>query len=72
MHAVARAGSPSELEPARDVLRWVEAHKLPSGVLPEQLEPSTGAALSVSSLAWAHAALVALVEEYQRKVERLR
>jgi GH15 family glucan-1,4-alpha-glucosidase len=72
MHAVACAGSLSELEPAREVLRWVEAHKLPSGVLPEQIDPSTGAALSVSPLAWSHAALVTLVEEYQRKVEQLR
>jgi len=72
MHAVACAGSLAELEPARDVLHWVEAHKLPSGVLPEQLDPSTGAALSVSPLAWSHAALVTLVEEYRRKVERLR
>ena len=72
MHAVACAGNLSDLAPAREVLRWVEAHKLPSGVLPEQLHPSTGAALSVSPLAWSHAALVTLVEEYQRKVERLR
>ena len=45
---------------------------MPSGVLPEQLDPLTGAALSVSPLAWSHAALVTLVQEYQRKVEQLR
>jgi GH15 family glucan-1,4-alpha-glucosidase len=72
MHAVACARSPSELESAREVLRWVDAHKLPSGVLPEQLDPATGAALSVSPLAWSHAALVTLVEEYQRRADQLR
>jgi GH15 family glucan-1,4-alpha-glucosidase len=72
MHAVACAKSLSELEPARDVLRWAEGHKLPSGVLAEQLDPLTGAPLSVAPLAWSHAALVTLVEEYQRKVDELR
>jgi GH15 family glucan-1,4-alpha-glucosidase len=45
---------------------------LPSGVLAEQLDPLTGAPLSVAPLAWSHAALVTLVEEYQRKVDELR
>jgi GH15 family glucan-1,4-alpha-glucosidase len=33
-------------------------HALPSGVLSEQINPSTGAPLSVTPLVWSHAELI--------------
>jgi GH15 family glucan-1,4-alpha-glucosidase len=51
---------------ARDWLEWCAARALPSGVLPEQLHPLTGAPLSVSPLTWSHAAYIASVERYLR------
>lgn len=61
------ATSLAELEKAIDVLRWAAARALPSGVLAEQVDPYTGAPLSVSPLTWSHAAYVFAVH---RVVER--
>lgn len=55
-----------DLSGAKRWIEWCTAHTLPSGVLPEQLHPETGAALSVSPLTWSHAAFVASVERYMR------
>ena len=71
-HAIACARSVDQLQPARDILAWVRAHQLPSGVLAEQLDPLTGSPLSVSPLTWSHAALVSTVADYQRKLHELR
>ena len=48
------------------------AHQLPGGLLSEQLDPNTGAPLSVSPLTWSHAELITTVDEFCRKAERLR
>ena len=45
------------------------AHELPGGLLSEQVDPHTGAPLSVSPLTWSHAELVVTVEEYLTKLE---
>jgi GH15 family glucan-1,4-alpha-glucosidase len=45
----------TELKPCVD---WVLAHALPSGVLSEQINPSSGEALSVTPLVWSHAELI--------------
>jgi glucoamylase len=37
---------------------WTLQHALPSGVLSEQINPSTGAPLSVTPLVWSHAELI--------------
>ena len=37
---------------------WTLKHAMPSGVLSEQIEPSTGAPLSVTPLVWSHAELI--------------
>jgi len=40
---------------AHELLDWVRRHADPTGVLPEQVHPETGAPLSVSPLTWSHA-----------------
>jgi GH15 family glucan-1,4-alpha-glucosidase len=54
--AVAR--SQAELKPALNLVQWALRHALPSGALPEQLNPFTGDPLSVSPLTWSHATLM--------------
>jgi GH15 family glucan-1,4-alpha-glucosidase len=69
---IATAKDTHDLKPARDAINWVVAHQLPGGLLSEQLDPNTGAPLSVSPLTWSHAELVVTVDEFCRKSERLR
>jgi GH15 family glucan-1,4-alpha-glucosidase len=64
---IACARSIEELRPAIEILEWVDKHKLPSGVLAEQVHPYTNAPLSVSPLTWSHATVVTVVEEYLAK-----
>ncbi|MBI2543808.1 MAG: glycoside hydrolase family 15 protein, partial [Candidatus Rokubacteria bacterium] len=66
-HHIARATTLEELQPARELLEWVAAHALPSGVLAEQIHPREGAPLSVSPLAWSHAEYVIAYLDYTRK-----
>jgi GH15 family glucan-1,4-alpha-glucosidase len=42
----------------RQAVEWSLAHTLPSGVLSEQIEPSTSQPLSVTPLVWSHAELI--------------
>jgi GH15 family glucan-1,4-alpha-glucosidase len=70
-HAVARAKRAADLEPARQILSWVAARQMPSGVLAEQVHPRTGAPLSVAPLTWSHATVVTLVQEYLDRCEAL-
>ncbi len=69
---VAIAKDTHDLRPARDIINWVVAHQIQGGLLSEQLDPNTGAPLSVSPLTWSHAELVVTVDEFCRKSERLR
>jgi len=41
-------------------------------LLSEQLDPNSGAPLSVSPLTWSHAELIATVDDFCRRAERLR
>jgi len=41
-------------------------------LLSEQLDPNTGAPLSVSPLTWSHAELIATVDDFCHRAERLR
>jgi GH15 family glucan-1,4-alpha-glucosidase len=68
---VGRARSLAELGPAGEILEWVAAAALPSGILSEQLDPYSKAPLSVSPLTWSHATVVSLVHEYVRKRKAL-
>jgi glucoamylase len=70
-HAVARAKSAADLEPARQILTWVERRKKASGVLAEQVHPYDGTPLSVAPLTWSHATVVTLVQEYLDRCEAL-
>ena len=60
-----------DLKPARDIINWVVAHQIPGGLLSEQLDPNTGAPLSVSPLTWSHAEFIATVDEFCRKADHL-
>ena len=63
-----RARSTADLQKSVDVLKWVTDRALPSGVLPEQVDPYTGKPLSVAPLTWSHASFVLAVH---RIAERL-
>ncbi len=66
-----RAETREDLEPALEILTWVTKHALPSGVLAEQVNPLTGAPLSVSPLTWSHATFVASARRILHKIEAL-
>ncbi len=68
---IAMAGSLDELNKSLEFLNWTADHALASGVLPEQIHPLTGKPLSVSPLAWSHAAVVMTVLDYLEKWCRL-
>ena len=68
---IAIATAIGDLEPARKIIDWVCAHELPGGLLSEQVDPHTGAPLSVSPLTWSHAEFVVTVEEYLARLELL-
>jgi Glucoamylase and related glycosyl hydrolases len=70
-YRIASARNLEELEKAVELLEWVVSRALPSGVLAEQVDPLTGAPLSVSPLTWSHATVVATVMAYLRKLEAL-
>jgi len=70
-HKIAAAHTRADLRPALDILSWVEARKLSSGLLPEQLHPFTAEPLSVAPLAWSHAAFVGCVLAYVAKYRTL-
>jgi GH15 family glucan-1,4-alpha-glucosidase len=68
---IARARTRLELAKARELLLWVSKRALPSGVLAEQVDPYSGAPLSVSPLTWSHATFVTVVEAYVAAYGRL-
>lgn len=61
---IATAKTRADLKPSVEILEWCVQHGLPSGVLAEQIHPSTHAPLSVSPLTWSHGTFVAAVQEY--------
>ena len=68
----AHAKNSADLDPARQILSWVEKRKKdPSGVLAEQVLPFDGTPLSVAPLTWSHATVVTLVQEYLDRCEAL-
>ncbi len=68
---VAKAKKESDLEPAKKLIYWATENALPSGVLPEQIDPVTGAPLSATPLTWSHAEFVITVTNYLDKLEEL-
>ncbi|MEL7086925.1 MAG: glycoside hydrolase family 15 protein [Planctomycetota bacterium] len=70
-YLIAKAQTPAELREAAGYLEWVADRALPSGVLAEQVHPTTNAPLSVSPLTWSHATVVSTVVSYLNKLEAL-
>lgn len=66
-----RAQSVDDLEAAVDLLRWTVAQALPSGVLAEQVDPYSGAPLSVAPLTWSHASFVLTVHRVADRIQAL-
>src|SRR5947209_6938772 len=71
-HAIARATSVAELQSALDLVRWVQSKARPSLILPEQVHPATGAALSVAPFTWSHAQVISVVRGYLYALRFLR
>lgn len=69
---IATAKTADDLKPARDIINWTVSHQLPGGLLSEQLDPNSGAPLSVSPLTWSHAEFIATVDDFCAKADRLR
>jgi len=69
---IATAKTQADLAPAKRMIDWAVEHQLPGGLLSEQLDPHTGAALSVSPLTWSHAEYIVTVDEYCSKMDALR
>src|SRR2546428_6633887 len=71
-HAIARATSVAELQSALDLVRWARSKARPSLILPEQVHPHTGAALSVAPFTWSHAQVISVVRGYLEALRFLR
>ena len=71
-HAVARATSVAELQSALDLVRWARSKARPSLILPEQIDPESGAPLSVAPFTWSHAQVVSVVRGYLEALRFLR
>jgi len=61
----------ADLGRAAELLEWAAGQALPSGILPEQLDPFSGAPLSVAPLTWSHAAFIRVVDRLQTALQRL-
>lgn len=68
---IALAQSKEDLVPALELMEWVSNVALPSGLLPEQLNPYTGEPISVAPLTWSHAAFVTTVTMYLDKYKKI-
>ena len=68
---IARASRLDQLNEGLDLLFWATKHAQSSGVMGEQIDPNTGAPLSVSPLFWSHAEFVTAVCEYSNRYNEL-
>lgn len=68
---IACATNRQELDAALSAVHLVVGHTLPSGVMPEQVDPRTHAPISVSPLTWSHAFFVAAVRDWAEKLQAL-
>ena len=66
-----RARAVDDLKRGVELVEWAARHALPSGVMAEQLHPTSGEPLSVSPLTWSQAAYLMTVEEYLARSRRL-
>lgn len=70
-YQIATAKNEEELQKAKGWLNWTLSHALPSGILCEQLNPTTGEPLSASPLTWSHSEFVNTVIDYVEKEKSL-
>lgn len=68
---IATAKSSVDLASAKESIEWAARYASPSGILPEQLHPITGAPLSVAPLTWSHATYVETVLKYLDKEKEI-
>ena len=68
---IAMAKTAADLARAKVFIDWSVQHQGPAGLLSEQLDPHTGAPLSVSPLTWSHAEFIATVDDYCKAADRL-
>lgn len=68
---ISAAAAKGDLVPAEKILNWVVSKALESGVLAEQIDPGTGAHVSVSPLTWSHSTFVASTLKYLQKLRIL-
>ncbi len=70
-YLISKSQSEKDFDRVREYLEWVAEHALPSGILSEQLNPSSGDQLSVSPLIWSHSEFVNTVNKYLNRTEEL-
>ncbi|MEJ7701214.1 MAG: glycoside hydrolase family 15 protein [Pyrinomonadaceae bacterium] len=70
-YRIACAKKIEDLSGAIEILEWTAKYALPSGVLAEQIHPTTGEPVSVSPLTWSHSTFVATVMNYLKKKRML-
>ena len=69
---IAVAKTTAELLKPKAAIEWATEYAVHAGMLPEQLNPDTGAPLSATPLTWSHAEFVRTVLEYSRKYGELK
>jgi GH15 family glucan-1,4-alpha-glucosidase len=69
---IASARTRRDMTTGLELLLWAARRALPSGIMPEQLHPETGAPLSVAPLTWSHAEFVTTTLDYLDRLDRLR
>lgn len=70
-YCIRAAQSKNDLMRAYEILKWTHDRAGDIGVLPEQINPFTGAHLSTSPLVWSHSEYVLTVDAYIRKYRSL-
>ncbi len=68
---IALASSVEELERGMALLKWAAKNALPSGAMPEQINPYSGEPVSATPLLWSHAEFVLAVCEYLNKYDEV-
>jgi oligosaccharide amylase len=67
---IARAETRTDLKRSLEILEWTMKRALPSGVLAEQVHPTTGEPVSVAPLTWSHSTFVATTMNYLGKLKQ--
>jgi GH15 family glucan-1,4-alpha-glucosidase len=69
---IASARAEADLEKPLTMLKQVAENASASGVLSEQMDPTTGEHTSVAPLTWSHSTYVAAVESFLQKLDDLK